>query len=603
MCGFLLTCNLKTNLTNFNSALKIINHRGPDFSFTHYDPYNNIYIGHNRLSIIDIEAGNQPFWSEDKKTCIIYNGEIYNFKILRSQLIEKGINFKSNSDTEVILNVYKFLGSGSFDLLEGMFAFVIIDFEKGNIIFSRDYYGKKPIYFYFKNNVLIISSELRPIIILLKKNVTISNKNFESFLSNGYYSSNKTIYSEVLKQDKNSFISYNFKEKKFIKKNNIYAKELKKNIKSIDFKKNLFDSVEKRLIADKEVGCFLSGGIDSTIVSIIASSINPNIKTFSIFFDDKKYDESKNINYITKKYGLKNYSLRVDDKIISENLNEIFDISEPICDSSIIPTYILSKFTKSHVDVALSGDGADELFYGYNVFDALYLSFYFNKFKISKIINYLFNEKYYSEGNSYFNFLFILKKFLNGLRVPDNNRLNEFLRPIYRHQINNLINIKDDINVSDKKKFHNSNEYMKFNRSLIIDNYLNYNILAKCDLASMKASLELRSPFLDLSLIDQEYSLSKYKFNYKKNFFRKHLNEIVDKDIINQKKHGFAVPNNLIFNKNNIDYFYSLENRFNLNTKYLKDLFKLNLDNKINLKNFFWGFIHLNKIIDKDLYN
>lgn len=600
MCGFLVSYNLETNFNNFNSALKIINYRGPDFSDIYYDHNHNIYIGHNRLSIIDIKQGNQPLWSNNKKIAIVYNGEIYNYKVLKKELHAQGVNFQSNSDTEVILKMYELLGINSFNKLDGMFAFVIIDFEKNIIISSKDFYGKKPIYFYHKNNHLIISSELSPIIHLIKNRVEISNNNFEFFMVNGYYPDDKTIYNDINKQTKNSTNIYEL-AKKNISSRLIYDDQIKNHYHIGDFKKTIKEAVKKRLIADKEIGTFLSGGIDSTIISLLAKSIKPDIKTFSIFFDKKEYDESDYIKQICKEYDFKNYSLLVDKNTLDNSFDDIFEIDEPICDSSIIPTYLLSKFTKTYVDVALTGDGADELFYGYNVFNALYVSYFLDKLKLNKVINLFINEKKINEGNKYFNKGFILKKFLSGLKVSNSKRLKEFLKPIYTNQIEELLKYKLTNNKNLQNDFKDVNSFMSFNRKIMIDGYLGSNILVKCDLASMKASLELRSPFLDLAFSNNELLFSNYKLDYKKKLFAKHMNNTISNKFINRKKHGFAISNDLIFNKKNIDYFYSLGNRFNLDINYLKKLFDLNLNNKINLKNFFWGYLHLNKIIDKNL--
>lgn len=600
MCGFLVSYNLETNFNNFNSALKIINYRGPDFSDIYYDHNHNIYIGHNRLSIIDIKQGNQPLWSNNKKIAIVYNGEIYNYKVLKKELHAQGVSFQSNSDTEVILKMYELLGINSFNKLDGMFAFVIIDFEKNIIISSKDFYGKKPIYFYHKNNHLIISSELSPIIHLIKNRVEISKNNFEFFMVNGYYADDKTIYNDINKQTKNSTNIYELANKN-ISSRLIYDDQIRNHYHIGDFKKTINEAVKKRLIADKEIGTFLSGGIDSTIISLLAKSIKPDIKTFSIFFDKKEYDESDYIKQICKEYDFKNYSLLVDENTLDNSFDDIFEIDEPICDSSIIPTYLLSKFTKTYVDVALTGDGADELFYGYNVFNALYVSYFLDKLKLNKVINLFINEKKINEGNKYFNKGFILKKFLSGLKVSNSKRLKEFLKPIYTNQIEELLKYKLTNNKNLQDDFKDVNSFMSFNRKIMIDGYLGSNILVKCDLASMKASLELRSPFLDLAFSNNELLFSNYKLDYKKKLFAKHMNNAISNKFINRKKHGFAISNDLIFNKKNIDYFYSLGNRFNLDINYLKKLFDLNLNNKINLKNFFWGYLHLNKIIDKNL--
>ena len=417
---------------------------------------------------------------------------------------------------------------------------------------------------------------------------------------NGYYADDKTIYNDINKQTKNSTNIYELANKN-ISSRLIYDDQIRNHYHIGDFKKTINEAVKKRLIADKEIGTFLSGGIDSTIISLLAKSIKPDIKTFSIFFDKKEYDESDYIKQICKEYDFKNYSLLVDENTLGNSFDDIFEIDEPICDSSIIPTYILSKFTKTYVDVALTGDGADELFYGYNVFNALYVSYFLDKLKLNKVINLFINEKKINEGNKYFNKGFILKKFLSGLKVSNSKRLKEFLKPIYTNQIEELLKYKLTNNKNLQDDFKDVNSFMSFNRKIMIDGYLGSNILVKCDLASMKASLELRSPFLDLAFSNNELLFSNYKLDYKKKLFAKHMNNTISNKFINRKKHGFAISNDLIFNKKNIDYFYSLGNRFNLDINYLKKLFDLNLNNKINLKNFFWGYLHLNKIIDKNL--
>ena len=246
MCGFLVSYNLETNFNNFNSALKIINYRGPDFSDIYYDHNHNIYIGHNRLSIIDIKQGNQPLWSNNKKIAIVYNGEIYNYKVLKKELHAQGVSFQSNSDTEVILKMYELLGINSFNKLDGMFAFVIIDFEKNIIISSKDFYGKKPIYFYHKNNHLIISSELSPIIHLIKNRVEISKNNFEFFMVNGYYADDKTIYNDINKQTKNSTNIYELANKN-ISSRLIYDDQIRNHYHIGDFKKTIVEVI--RIVA------------------------------------------------------------------------------------------------------------------------------------------------------------------------------------------------------------------------------------------------------------------------------------------------------------------------------------------------------------------
>ena len=599
MCGFLLSSNVETNLNNFNLSLKEINHRGPDSNDVYKSINSNLYLGHNRLSIIDVELGNQPYWSDDKQQVILYNGEIYNFKEIKSQLLKNGLNFNSNSDTEVILKLYQSAGYESFNILRGMFSFFIIDFKNNIIISSRDYYGKKPLYFYTENNSLIISSELTPIVKLLKNNLKISQSNFEFFICNGYYNNEKTIYENIYKQESNSTFIFDLKNSEIIKKIKIFDKKKLLNEQNLSLYENVYNSISKRLVADKEIGCFLSGGVDSSLISIISNNIQPGISTFSAFFENKEYDESQSVKDFCKSYGINNKNITITKSIVNSSFEEIFKTSEPICDSSIIPTFILSKYAKNYVDVCLTGDGADELFYGYNVFNALYASYFFDRLKFSKICNLFAKYSKFNEYNGYFNPLFILKKFINGFGVNQDQRLNNFLQPVYDDQLLSLFGSNFSQNKkTTTKNFNSANEFMKYNRDLIMKNYLTSNILVKADMASMRASLELRSPFLDPSVLEYSQNNQDYKLNNKSKIFKKEFNSVLSKKYIVKKKHGFAMPNNLIFNKENIDYFYSIKDLFGLNTDMLNNYFDMNMKNKINLKNFFWGYIHLNKIID-----
>lgn len=596
MCGFLISLNVPINQRIFKNALEKINHRGPDEQNTYYDKKLNLYLGHNRLSIIDLLNGKQPFWSPDNKKVILYNGEIYNFKIIKKQLSDKGHKFYSQSDTEVILKFYEEYGTDSFEFFNGMFAFVIIDFEKKLIICSRDYYGKKPLYYFQKNNEIIISSEIEPITYLKKNELTLSQDNFKYFAFNGYYSKEKTYFDEVFKFQKNSVYEINFLKDLKFKLKFIYNPEINQK-KSI--RETLIDSVGIRMNADKNIGSFLSGGIDSTLVTLIAKKINPDINTYSIIYEDTKYDESKQINEIVSLYNLKNNSLILNQECLKSNINDIFDISEPICDSSIIPTYILSKFAKEKSDVILSGDGADELFFGYNVYNALAMSYFLDNFGFNFVLKKISKMNNFNEGNSYFNKLFIIKKFLNGYMNNNELRLSSYLSQLYHYQFNKLFKTDPDLTENKNYEFSSFDKYMNFFKEDFINNYLLNNILTKCDLASMKASIELRSPFLDINFRNIDIKPSKYRFNIKKKIFAENFSDYLDIKFFFKKKHGFAIPNNLIFDKENIDYFYSIKDRFDIDHNYLKSLFELNRLGKINLKNFFWGYIHLNKIIDK----
>ena len=388
----------------------------------------------------------------------------------------------------------------------------------------------KNIYYFNKNKKLIISSELDPIVSLSKNYLSISD-NFQEFSLNGYYNEEKTIYNEIFKQKKNLIYEFDISNTKIKSKKEIY------NINDFIYKfKNLedglFHSVKKRMISDKELGTFLSGGVDSSLISLYAKKFNPEIKTFSLFYENSKYDEGKEIINFCNEYNLNNNNITLNQSIFNEIIESVFDISEPICVSSIIPTYILSKFAKNYVDVVLSGDGADEIFYGYNIFNALYVSYFIDKFINKKITNFINNQLEFKEGNDYFNFLFIVKKFFHGQNTVNENRLEQYLSQLYPYQIKKIFN-KNFIN-SKNYDFKNINDFMEYNRKKIIDTYLCSNILTKTDLASMKASLELRSPFLDSDLYFYNNDILNYKLNIKK-LFKDNFSNLISKKKISKK--------------------------------------------------------------------
>ena len=373
MCGisgFISKKYRKEDLIKMNNALT---HRGPDASGYFFDQENGIGLAHRRLSIIDLsDSANQPMTSHCDRYVVVYNGEVYNFDEIRKKILT--INWKTNSDTEVILEAFVKWGVDFVHQLNGMFAIAIYDIYENILYLFRDRVGIKPLFYSFQNEQLIFASEIKSIN-KLNINKTISYNAVYDYLHLGYITGNQSIYNEIRKVKPGSYII--FKNKKITEKyywtlEDKFHNDTLTNLQTSKNKLNdlLRESIKKRLISDVPIGTFLSGGTDSSIVSSIAQDVNEStINTYSIGFKDNKYDESKYAKKVADYLGTNH-----NEFILTENdaLNELEDImdhfDEPFADSSALPTMLVSKMARKYVKVCLSGDGGDELFMGYGAY-------------------------------------------------------------------------------------------------------------------------------------------------------------------------------------------------------------------------------------------
>ena len=572
---------------NFN-----LQHRGPDaegYFFNHIGTNNLLF--HQRLSILEIsEKGAQPMVSKNGRFIICFNGEIYNHYELRKILSKnREIIWSGNSDTETLLESFSIIGiKETIDFIEGMYAFALIDKLGCKVYLGRDLFGEKPLYYYNDQKKLIFSSEVHNV----DKNLfKINQKAIYQYLHYNYVPNSNCIYEnwkkinpgEIIVFDKNfnEKLFYNFKGKI---NDTIFIKidDKDKNLEQ-EFDKSFSKVVEDILVADVNVGVFLSGGIDSSLVASYAKRNNKNINTFSVGIkNEQDYDESLNAEKVAKHLKTNHETFFVDNEEIIENLEDtILGFDEPFADSSKILTYILSKKVKSKIKVALTGDGADELFAGYNrhIF-AFYLK------QISKILGKNFLENILFKKSS--RLIFPLMKILlnNFFAYPENK--NSKLRSIIMY--NNTKDLIDRIisnkNEYDKLKFEYLNEndidkinfksYDNFFDTIIncdLNNYLTDDILVKVDRASMKNSLETRAPFLNKNIFIFSQKLSnseKINFFKGKFFLRKILKKFLPRDLIKYKKRGFSYP---------ISNFFCNEK----NKKWIEDIFLVKATNGINL--------------------
>ena len=378
MCG-IYASNINYSEREVTKKLKSIEFRGPNN--LSQITVNDITLGHLRLSIIDLdERSNQPMLRDD--LYIVFNGEIYNFSSIKDELIKLGYSFLTTSDTEVLLVGYKHWGANVLQKLNGMFAFVIYNIIEQTIFCARDRLGVKPFYYYWENGKFEICSQLRP---LINSQSNLSEEAVSIFLDCGYVPSPYSVIKNVFKLPPGNFLEIDLKAK--TKKVNQYwnLKPVEEKNISYDEAKNqlhklLADAVQIRLKSDVPLGSFLSGGIDSAIVSGIASRLSKNtINTYTIAFEDPAYDESRVAEQYAKIIGSNHTAITCKPEDILNMLPKLFEVyDEPFADSSALPSLLLNHITKQYVTVALAGDGGDESFLGYNHFDMMHTV---NKYK------------------------------------------------------------------------------------------------------------------------------------------------------------------------------------------------------------------------------
>jgi len=545
------------NRSDLENMIAAIKHRGPDNTGVFF--VGDVGLAHARLSVIDLsERGHQPMFNDDKTIGIVFNGEIYNFKELRNELIKLGYKFKSDTDTEVIIYLYEEFGESCFERLNGMFAIGLYDFKQKKLILARDRMGEKPLYWSFFGGTLMFASELRAIMEhrIFKKELNLDALN--KYLTYEYVPTPHSIFKNVYKLEPASYLVYQNKE---IKKIKFWEIEFNNSDISFDeaitqLDKKINESVKLRMVSDVPFGVFLSGGLDSSTIAYYAQkNSSRKIKTFSVNFEEKSFDESKYAKKVSDILGTEHYDQLLTAKNLIETLSTIDLIDEPIGDASIIPTYLLSKHARNYVTVALGGDGGDELFAGYPTFQADVLAGIYEK--IPTLIKKIFLEKIIHkipETDNNFNLGFRLKTFVKGLGGDKNYRHHRWLgsftaeekEKLFKREIWNEIDAKKDFEEIDYYlKNIKAEDHRNKTLGLYMRTYLMDEVLVKVDRASMKNSLEIRSPFLDPNLVELANSLP-FSFKLKgfttKYILKKLMEDKLPGSIVYRKKKGFGIP-------------------------------------------------------------
>lgn len=625
MCGIvgIIQKDKPVDFSTLEDMCNSLSLRGPDAGNLWIK--DNIGLGHRRLSIIDLETGDQPMMTEDKNLIIVYNGEVYNFKELREELIKAGYNFTTSSDTEVVLKGYLHFGIDKLLLrLEGMFAFALYDKLKEEAFIVRDKFGEKPLYYCEENNSLQFASELKALKSKFNKN-EIDEIGLNFFLSLSYIPAPYTIYKGIKKLKPGNYLHINKnKEVKSFEYYNL-QKQLKDYIPESDFdnasrklNKLLSDSVKKRMVSDVPVGAFLSGGIDSSIVSsLMANHSNDPINTFSIGFNEKAYDESQRAQIIADRIKSNHKTHFLDYKDVVELVDEIvlyFD--EPFGDSSALPSYYVAKLARESVKVVLTGDAADELFGGYEKYLSQY---YISKFKkLPKFSQKLFKSiiqiiPHTKITNS---LLRKIKKVINNAEKSEfdvhYNMMCLGFNDLERNAIlkNNLYvdNIKSEVN--ETYKSFKSSTVMEKGFYTDLKFVLEGDMLTKVDRVCMMNSLEARVPFLDSRIVELAYNIPlsfKIKGRNKKYILKETFRNLLPPATVNFRKKGFGVPVDSWFKnelRNEISSLLSKEliiEQGIFNYEEVKKLLDEHLDEKENHKGKLWNLFvfqkwYLNKI-------
>lgn len=539
MCGHISIYykNKKADELLIRQLTEKIRHRGPDD--TGYFIKDNIAFGFNRLSIIDLEGGNQPF--EKEKRTIIFNGEIYNHNELREGLIGNN-EFATNSDTEVLLTSYINYGEKCVDKLRGMFAFIIYD-EVKNIVFgARDHFGIKPLYYVNNDDFIAFSSEYKSLVTLFGK-VNVDQSALQNYLSFQYTPNYNTIINEIKEVPNGTYFTIKNGDIEFKKYHNF--KFSNKDITAKNIYDVVNDSVKHHMIANVEVGTFLSGGIDSTIVTALAANINPKIKSFSIGFDVEGYNELTIAKKTAEYLGIENISVNVSEQDYIKALPSVaYYMDNPLADPSCVGIYLLSKEARKHVKVVLSGEGSDELFGGYNIYKEYYSLKPFSYLpevikcevnKIAKSLPDIKGKNYLLRGTTK-----LKDRYIGNAKIFSNEEVKNIM---YNYDKNNTYsNILSNLYEECDKNNYDNVTTMQY---IDMNTWLEGDILLKADKMSMAHSLELRVPFLDKEVLKCAEGLTlsqKISKNNTKVLLREVFKDIVPPYMKEKKKLGFPTP-------------------------------------------------------------
>jgi asparagine synthase (glutamine-hydrolysing) len=565
MCGITGWANLDARTPPADGAKELLHamcermtHRGPDSEGLLVS--QGVALGMRRLAIIDLVTGEQPAFNEDKSVAVILNGEIYNYREVRVKLEERGHTFRSASDTEVLPHLYEEYGKEMVEHLNGMFAFALWDAKRGRLLLARDRFGEKPLYWGIFSNTLLFASE--PKVLLAHPLVTpaLNLAALRQYLSFDYVPAPLSIYEGINKlpaasrlivedghMETESYWCLSYKKREPVPTEREAAEQL------LDL---LSDSVRMRLVSDVPLGVLLSGGVDSsTIAGLAVRNSSEPVKTFSISFAEASFDESSYARGVAKFLGTDHHEERLSANLAANLVSEIGSwMDEPFSDPSLVPTYLLSRFTRKHVTVALGGDGGDELFAGYPMYRGHYWADIYAR--TPKILRSALIEpvvRLLPKKTKNLSFDYKAVRFVTGVKYDTVARHHVWFGSFTPEEQSELLT-KDVLDSTDADIYRQARQMVAacdaadlVEQMQNVDTrlYLAEDILTKVDRASMAVSLEVRAPFLDPRVAEFVASLpSNYKLRGSKTKYilKRAVADLVPPFVIRRSKKGFGVP-------------------------------------------------------------
>jgi asparagine synthase (glutamine-hydrolysing) len=554
--GFAFAENGKKYLQRIDKAISCLHRRGPDGQGVFSN--DRVALAQRRLSIIDLStAANQPMYSRDRRYCMVYNGEIFNYKELVAQYFQ-GYQFTTTSDTEVFLELFAREGQACFKKLRGFFAAAIYDNQNKEIFIVRDRFGKKPLHVYQDEDALLFGSELKALFSFgIPKE--LNKEVLPYYFQLNYIPQPLSLVKKVRKLLPGHYLkisSASVEDRVYYEL--LLRKESYNDLSYEDAKTKLVqlmdDATRLRLISDVPLGCFLSGGIDSSVVVALASRHQQHLKTFSIGYKDNPFfDETYYANLVAKKYNTQHTVFSLSNNDFLEHIDDVLNsIDEPFADSSAIPTFILSRQTRKHVTVALSGDGGDEVFAGYNKYKAEWNMMQPSlKKAMVKGLAPVWRVLPKSRNNKFTNTIRQLHRFAEGSNLSAEDRYWRWasLLPaedsfsLFNSTVQTVLNLKTQLKEIFPYRISGTdlNEILLADMNLVLVG----DMLVKVDMMSMANSLEIRSPFLDQEVVEFAFGLpSQYKIDQsmKKKIVQDAFKNLLPEELYNRPKKGFDIP-------------------------------------------------------------
>jgi asparagine synthase (glutamine-hydrolysing) len=562
MCGITGFAGAGT-VADLASMAAELRHRGPDGHGSYFDPVHRVGLGHRRLVVIDPAGGHQPMWNEDATVGVVFNGEIYNAGELRAELIAKGHRFASDhSDTEVLVHGFEEWGTGLPVRLNGMFAFAVYDVRTARLFLARDRFGEKPLFYTTQGHVFAFASELTALRRHPDLDFEIDSRSIQKLFAYGYIPAPRSAIRGVEKLRAGWMLEYDCRSASLRTQPYwTFRLECDRGLESAreetlveELRALLSQAVRRRLVSDVPLGIFLSGGVDSAAVLAFAARHRApaELSTFTVGFHEPSYDESEPAAQVAKFFGTDHHATRLGLESAYELIDEIVArLDEPLADPSLLPTYLLCRFARQSVTVALSGDGGDELFAGYDPFVAIRPAAIYSK-AVPPAVHALMRRgaQHLPHASSYMSWDFRVRRALTGLSYPSCLWNPVWMSPIEPRAMATFF--ADPLPAEDLYEeaiavWEASTQPDLLSRSLefFTSIYLQNDILTKVDRASMMVSLESRAVFLDNDVVDFCRRLPntwKLRNGTRKYLLKRALEGLVPGEVIARRKKGFGIP-------------------------------------------------------------